>query len=130
MKWTDEDLDRVLRDLGEEDIPANALVSVRARVAERTRRTGTPWLRWAWAPAAAVVLALVLWPEPVAVDPPPLLASTPAVPEVAWTKTEKRRLPVLRPPVPVERETQFIRLFTDDPDVVILWSLETKGDEE
>jgi hypothetical protein len=29
-----------------------------------------------------------------------------------------------------EEQTEFIRLFTDDPDVVIYWSLETKGGAE
>lgn len=129
MKWTDDDLDRALRELGAEDPPPAVLAAVRSGVLGRIRRPR--WWMWTWAPVAAAALAILLWPRPAEIAPPPLIATTPAVPAAAWVKTERRPAPLSpRRLAPPERQTEFIRIFTDDPDVVILWSLETKGDAE
>lgn len=134
MKWSDEDLELALRDLRCDDPPPGALTAVRARVLEQTQRRRAAWWKWSLAPgaAAAAILAVALWPRHSDVilpepETPPVASTT----EAPVTPPESRQ-----PPAPVrrktvnlkmaEKQTEFIRLFTDDPDVVIYWSLETK----
>lgn len=138
MRWSDEDLELALQDLRGDDPPPGALAAVRGRVLEQSQRRRVAWWKWSLAPgaAAAAVLAVMLWPRhsdvvlpapeaPPVAAPAEALAPPPApqrAPAPVRPKTVKLRTP--------EKQTEFIRLFTDDPDVVIYWSLETKGGAE
>jgi hypothetical protein len=134
MSVSDQELDRLLAGLRDEDLPDAAVAAVRARVlagVERPRRSA--W-RWAWAPAlAAAGLMVVLIPRPSEVAPPPPMARAPQAPpliEVRGAAPERPRLARTKRAVV---HTEFIRIMTDDPDVVILWALngtESKGDLE
>lgn len=138
MKWSGEDIELALRDLRCDDPPPGALTAVRARVLEQTQSRRVAFWKWSLAPglAAAAVLAVALWPRRSDVVLPSPEAPPVAVPaQVLVPPAEPQR-----PPVPLrrktvrlktpEKQTEFIRLFTDDPDVVIYWSLETKGGAE
>lgn len=128
-----------LRDAHRETITPAHLAAVRARVLERLARP--PLWRRAWilgpamgAAVTAAVVALVLarWP---AVPPPPpvprlpalarMVAPTPAPRPVA-SRARRRSRAVAPPAEPVE--PLVVRLVTDDPDVVLYWIADRKGD--
>lgn len=109
-----------LADLREVELPS--LAAIRPR-----RRARWPWL--AGAIAAGLVLFALLRPGEVA--PPPRLAWAPAAPVV--------EIPRPRPVIPpvhhaapaaaaLATETSFVKLLTDDEDVVILWAMNSKGE--
>ncbi|MGJ5820901.1 hypothetical protein [Paludibaculum fermentans] len=150
MSWTDDDLDLALRDLKDEELPLGAAEAVRARVlAEVGKPARRKWWLWALAPAAAaaLVLAVVIPFESKPVAPPPLIAKAPAPPKLdprpatipappvkrvmaRAAKAQPRTTPAAAQPVPAAPgETQFVKLITDDPDVVILWAMNSKGAE-
>jgi len=136
MKWSDDDLDLALRDLRDEAIPVGV---VRARVmAKVTRRRSIRWWQWAWVPALAGAL-FVLAPKERPVDPPPLLARAPGAPVLAAPVEVVKRPAAVKAAVKVAvkavvdaparaSETEFVKVITDDPDVVILWAMNTEGD--
>jgi hypothetical protein len=133
MKWTDDELDLALRGLGAQDPPPAALAAVRAGVLDRIRRPR--WWMWTWAPvAAAVVLAVLLWPRPAEIAPPPLLAAAPTVPAAAWVKTEKPKPQAVRRERPLLEATDIpglVRVATRDPNIILYWSFDNgEGDEE
>jgi hypothetical protein len=121
------------RDAHAEPVEAAHFAAVRARVlAELERGPARRW-RWAWvyaiAAAAAVVLMLVAWPRPeqrLALPMPrapiaPVVARVAAIP--AAPKHRKTR-------EPKPAETVTVRLETDNPDVVIYWIAESKGESK
>lgn len=135
MNWTDDNLDLALRDLGRQDPPAHALAAVRERVQQQIHRPRLPWWTWTWAPAvAAAALAFVLWPAPPAPAPPALIAIAPPVPAIAWVPPAAPAPPRVRRPAPRIEPTTipgYVRVATQDPNIVIFWSFdEGTGDEE
>jgi hypothetical protein len=136
MKWSDDDLDLALRDLRDEEIPVGA---VRARVmAQVARRRSVRWWMWAWVPALAAAL-FVMTPKESPVAPPPLLARAPGPPVLAAPVAVVKRPAVVEAAVKATvkavadapartGETEFVKVMTDDPDVVILWAMNTEGD--
>ena len=122
-----------LRSLREEDAPAAALAEVRGQVLDEIASRKPSWwfaLRWhyALAPAAAVVALVVALsprpplppsPSPPALNlPAPVIAKTPPPP------------PVPRPapkPAAAPQEPLLVKMFTDDPDVVIYWLIDAEG---
>lgn len=131
MNWQDEDLDRTLHDLREPDDAAlspAALAAVRARVMGRLNQHRPSYWRWAWLPAlaaAVVLVAVIPSPRPEVVPPPPLLAHLPAAPPMQKAPA----LPRLAAPAPVpapQPRTEFAKILTDDPDVIILWALDAR----
>lgn len=152
MSWTDDDLDLALRELKDEELPLGATEAVRARVLSGiSKPSPRRWWLWALVPVAAAALVLVaiipFGTKPVA--PPPLIAKAPAVPKLLTLLPVPRPAPALKPvtaravrPQPKAEpagqsqpvlsapgETQFVKLITDDPDVVILWAMNSKGAE-
>lgn len=135
MNWRDEDLDFALRDLREDALPEIAVTALHARVMAGVRASRPRWWRWAWAPvaAAAVVAAVMIWPQRADVLPPPLVASAPGVPPAAWVKPEPAPRPpaaqteVASPGAPPQLEATdtpgMVRIASRDPNIVILWSL-------
>ena len=136
MKWQEDDLDLTLGALREEDPPPAAMAVVRARVMERIERRRA-WLPWSWlafaATAAVVVLMVTYQPLAPVATLRVGVAVVPAVPE------EALRPPVVQAVTPrvasqrrreVVASRDFVHLMTDDPDVVILWAVESKGDTE
>jgi hypothetical protein len=152
MSWTDDDLDLALRDLKDEDLPLGATEAVRARVlSEISKPARRRWGWWVLAPvaAAALVLVAVIPFSTKSVAPPPLVARAPAGPQLearrpvttpapaaksvlarAAKAQPKAEPAAIAQPVPAAPgETQFVKLITDDPDVVILWAMNSKGAE-
>jgi hypothetical protein len=90
------------------------------------------WWRWAVAPvlASAVAVAVWLWPVERAVLPAPaaVKAQMPAPPLVSV----RRLVRVMRPGPRIlpTGDPNFVRVKTGNPDVVILWSLNSEGEEE
>jgi hypothetical protein len=121
----------------EEDALAAWRRRVMARIEGEPRRRVLGW-RWAWAVAAAMALLAVL-------TAPQLLRRTPPVPPVGQAVPPAAGMPnglpqPPRPPVPVVHrhprhrrapapapEPLLVKLETPDPNVVIYWFVERKG---
>jgi hypothetical protein len=106
-----------------EPVDAAHFAAVRARVfAELERGPGRRW-RFGWVlamAAAAVVLLIALRPQPEQhlALPMPLAPSAPVVAKAALPRRE------VAPP----SETVVVKIETDNPDVVLYWIAETKGE--
>ena len=96
-------------------------------------RGRTPWWRqvWVYGVVAAAVLMFVL------ARPSPQRPSKVAKVDVVPASVVQTELPPVTPPKPPQRhavfppaaaETVLVKLETNNPDVVIYWITETKGD--
>ncbi len=132
MSWTDDDLDLALSELKDEPLPLGATEAVRARVLAEMERPRRRWWMWAWAPALAA--GLMVWaaiPQEPKLAPPPVLARAPEAPSLERPVAVVKK-PAARRVAPVEtkeQQTQFVKLVTDDPDVVILWAMNSEGED-
>lgn len=130
---TEDDVRDLLRELGDEPVPADSLLRVRLGVVERTQRRR--WFAW-WPLAAAVAACLVLFavlrPKQVAL-PQPVPAAVARVPERPLPSPELPQEPKLSRARVIKRQrlavraksvttpaADTIRIETPDPDVVIL----------
>jgi hypothetical protein len=132
----------LLRAAHAEEIPAAAFTAVRARVLERLSR---PWWKRAWVYAAA---AIVLLAAGIAFHVRQAPLPRGADHRLSWSanppRVEDRRLSSLagqlagdkkRSPAPhrarrrTKTETILVKIETGNPDVVIYWIAETKGEE-
>lgn len=119
------------------DVPAAAYAAVRMRVmgaVERRRR-----VRWAWARVAVAAVAVLLAIGGVnrtmrveklplvALAPPPVPEVPPGTPKHVASGAAPRRVRP-RPHPAAKPETVLVKLETDNPDVVIYWIAETKGE--
>jgi anti-sigma factor RsiW len=140
----------LLRETHAEPVEAAHYAAVRARVLSELERGRRPWWRQAWVYAmvvAAMVVSVAVWPRApkrIAVVNPPMASPVPPVPSVAQIKlgtvSERPALPRHRRPSPksaveviavkVEKpaEPLVVKLLTDDPDVIIYWITDTKGE--
>ena len=118
-----------------EEVPEPAhFAAVRYRVRAQLERERRPLWRRAWAYGFAAVAAALL--VAVAVRPSRWVAPLP--PQVAMVQPPAAPLPSVAPrPVHVRRkphpkvepgEPVMVRLVTDNPDVVIYWIAERKGE--
>jgi hypothetical protein len=154
------ELDLLLREMREEELPAGALAAVRAGVRERIRSRRRLWFAvWLWAPAAVAVAALAIAVfVPSVLRPmrgPEVARRGPSVPEFAFERAVPpaihRKNTAISPLAHGERaaksrpvhgenavmprsgeatveRTEFIKMYTDDPNVVILWAMNSKGE--
>lgn len=121
-----QDWDRLCEELRAATEPSDeAVAELHRRVLARTRRR--PVATWVALAAAAVLLAVLLWPRPQALETLALeRPAAPAAPTVSFTPKPQPRVP----PTPVRaREAAWIRIETPDPNVVILLVADT-GDAE
>jgi len=156
----DSELDLLLREMREEELPAGALTAVRTGVRERLHSRRRLWLAaWLWTPAAVAVavLAIAVF-VPSALRPvrgPEVALRGPVVPEFAFERAippaihrknnaisprahgeniaklrsaHGENAVIARSGEAAEERTEFIRMYTDDPDVVILWAMNSKGE--
>lgn len=127
---TEDEIRELLREMGDQPVPAESLRRVHLAVAERTARRAWRWWWWSAAAvlAAACVVVLMVWPRQPAAVP-----ARPAAPVVAKEQFASPKqvapepVPVRRPVRPVERRPVpaaaadvVIRIETPDPNVVIL----------
>ncbi len=136
---------QVLRDAHAEEPATAHFAAVRARVLSELGRDRRPWWSGGWAlglAAAALAVLMAVWMRPPRREvPPPEIArvSPPAgvpvpapkaprpapVPHVS--RRAQPRLPQLKPAMePVK--PLVVKLVTDDPNVVIYWITETRGE--
>lgn len=128
-----------LRELGSEVVDPAMLTAVRSGVlgviGDRRRRVW-PWVA-GFAAAAALVTALLVTPrKPIEQPQPPQIARVP-VPERVETARVVEEPVVLRrkrvarrapPPVWKEEQPLVVKMLTDDPDIVIIWLVDQRGD--
>ena len=125
-----------LRDLR---VPEAAFAAVRQRVSswiqEKKRRT--MWWTWSAAAAAACIALLCVWfvpqnpagPMPIVAKKEPPTIEWPARPvaQPVRHKSSGRSLAQARP----ARKTEpivAVKMLTDDPNVIIIWLVDQKGD--
>lgn len=147
---SDRELDALFAEMRDEPWPAERLVAWREKVRKRRARRRVVWFWLLPAPvlAAAVLLFVMMRPQPAIVPPaalakaPAALAKAPAAPAMPLPAVERK--PVMRiapaatraasPPktmlarAATRGETQFVHIMTDDPDVVILWAVNGNGE--
>jgi len=137
-----------VKNLRDEAADSLTLERVRSRVLEQisTGQRSPRWFfGWAWGYALAGVLAVlaggvILWRSHVPRDiPKPEVQSAalteplPNLPVPAPAKPPKRRRVQRRPQVdavkqpPAASEPLMVKLFTDDPNVVIIWLVDRNG---
>ncbi len=123
-----------LKSLHEEELDASRLADVRRRVLDRAAAARPSWLdalRW-WhaAPAGlavAAVMGIALYPRsdvPLPPEPPVIRLVPPVIaknPPPAIQEPE-------RPRAAAPQEPLLVKMFTDDPDVVIYWLIDPNGD--
>lgn len=130
---TEQEIQDLLREMGDEPVPANSLARVRLGVEQRTSKRN----RWRFAVPLAVTASLVagfllLRPAkaPVHIEQPIEQASAPEMAQVVIPPPELpvRVAPTAPRPTPVRPQRQrvevvpvSIRIETPDPDVVILF---------
>jgi anti-sigma factor RsiW len=126
----------LVRDAHREPIEEAHLATVRARVLSELERPARRW-RWVWLPGlvavAVVVLFVTLWPrsELRMALPPPASPSAPTVAKVVSVPAGpvQRTVQTVRTvPAPQVSGSIVVRLETNNPDVVIYWIAETKGE--
>ncbi|HEY1206595.1 MAG: zf-HC2 domain-containing protein [Bryobacteraceae bacterium] len=121
-----------LKALSDTALDENALAPWRrgllGRIETEPHRRVFAW-RWAWAAAAAMALLALLavprhappTPAPLARLTPPSIAAAPPLPAPVHRRPRHRRAPAPAP------ETLLVKLETPDPNVVIYWIVEGKG---
>ena len=135
----------LLREAHGEPLDEAHYAAVRARVLAALGRDRRPVWRWIWASglaAAAAVAVLLLWPRP---------EHTPARLEIAAIRPAERQIEEPGPTGPAHvphprrarkaapeavvsapekrpAEPLVVKLLTDDPNVVIYWIADSKGD--
>lgn len=168
----DSELDLLLGEMRDEELPAGALAAVRARVQDKLlqRRRRIRLAAWLWAPAGVAVAALALIVLTPGFRPAQVLkvaVRTPAGPGIemlrkapgrvvearagggrkagnrgsaparaettagnrqgAGPRRDGEALPARSEHAAGER-TEFLKIYTDDPGVVILWAMNSKGE--
>lgn len=121
------DWDRLCEELRAATEPSNeAVAELHRRVLARTRRR--PVAAWVGGlAAAAVLMAVLLWPRPPALETLALeRPAAPAAPTVGFAPKPPPHVPPMRVRA---REAAWIRIETPDPNVVILLVGDT-GDAE
>ena len=106
--------------------------AVRARVMSQLEVERRPWWRHAWVLGlAAAAIAMVLWFRPVPVEQlaliPPAAPPAPVVERIVLKVAVVRPRSVRTKPRAAS-ESIKIKLLTDDPNVIIYWITDTKGD--
>ena len=132
-----------------EEVDAAHYAAVRSRVLAELGGGRTPWWRWTWVGAA--VAAVLLMVVAVRQKPPKTRGQTERSPVVAVARPENvpsvpgfspaAAAPVRRrvhrkpaPPKQIVVNTELpadplvVKLITNDPDVIIYWVTETKGE--
>jgi hypothetical protein len=113
--------------------PAAALRGVRIRVMSHlhARRRRTAYLWWAAAVACLAALAFGLLVQPRAPETLAVVVAAPKAPQPAFapvshaSRPHRKRAAALARSAP---EPTVIKIFTDDPNVVIIWLVDKKGD--
>lgn len=120
-----------------QDVPAEAhFAAVRARVLAQLERERRPLWRRAWvygiaALAAAVLTVVAVRPSRWVVEPLPevTILHAPAAPEVYPMPPRPQQVARVAHRSRVKPgEPLMVKLITDNPDVVIYWISETKGE--
>lgn len=118
MKWNDDDLGLALRGLREEQPADAAITALHARVMADVRKPRSRWWVWAIVPvAAAVVVAVLVWPRTEPLQPPvevarsPIPAATPS-PDETKPIAPARTVPDRTNPIPPNREELAVRRET------------------
>jgi len=142
---------RLLREAHCEPVDEAHFAAVRARVMSRIERGRSPWWRqvWVYAAAVAVVALLVVAVRPVRKSAPvplprvatsvggaaaPVRGRPPGRPALPPRNSAGKVRPARRRSAPPAQKAEepaqplVVKLLTNDPDVVIYWITDTKGE--
>ncbi len=133
------ELDRNAAALREVAIPPAAFAAVRQRVLSeiQAKKRRTAWWGWSAVAAAAclaILCAAYLLPSP---QRPAALVAKKDPPKIEWTvrpvaqrgrHKSSDRLLAGRAPVRKTEPLAVVKMLTDDPNVIIIWLVDQKGD--
>lgn len=129
-----------LKDAHGEPLEAAHFEAVRARVLARLEPRGRERWRYAWlyAMAVAMVLLIAVWPRPrqtLVLPMPPAPAAavaqvvrSPVAPAIQAIHRKRARRAVGKPEE--KAGPLLVELVTDDPDIVIYWIADSKGESK
>lgn len=134
-----EEFERNAAALREVDISPAAFAAVRQRVLSeiQAKKRRTAWWTWSAVAAAAcvaMVCAAYLAPNP---QRPAVLVAKKDPPKIEWTARpvahrvrhkSSGRLLADRAPVRKTEPLAVVKMLTDDPNVIIIWLVDQKGD--
>ncbi len=85
------------------------------------------WRMWPVAAAASIAFlcGAVLWPRFQNPAPPALVAFSKAPTKIEWSAKPVRPVPVS---LAARREPLVVKMLTNDPNVIIIWLVDQKGD--
>jgi hypothetical protein len=118
------------REAHNEPVEAAHFAAVRARVLSQIEPGRARWWRFGWiyAMAGAVVVLLgTLWPRPEQRLLLPM-PTAPAPPAIARVVLQPHRNRAAKSWEAQPTETVLMKIETNNPDVVLYWIAETKGD--
>jgi anti-sigma factor RsiW len=122
-----------LQALASADISDEAVQQLQRRVMQQIPRKsrGLWWVPVA-AVAAAVLVAVALWPAEKVVAPPSAIVASVKPTEIAWQRSKPQPAPRPKPAIRQQRREQplWVKLETPDPNVIIYWMVEQKGEME
>jgi anti-sigma factor RsiW len=122
-----------LQSLASADVSDELVQQLQRRVMQQIprKRRGLWWLP-VGAVAAAVLLTVTLWPRETVVAPPSVIAASVKPPEIAWQKSKPQSAHKSKPVIRERRREQplWVKLETPDPNVIIYWMVESKGEME
>jgi hypothetical protein len=111
------------------EIDAQAFDIVRQRVLFdiHSGKRRTSWWLWPSVAAACAVAFIAAWLRPNFENPgrPPAIEFSKAPPRIEWTVKQAPQRPV---PVVARAEPLVVKIFTNDPNVIIIWLVDQKGD--
>lgn len=132
MRWTDDELSAALAELREEPLPEGALAQVRETVMARVERTRRRWLWWLAPVPVAATLVLFMLPRPAEIEPPPLVARTPAPAPFMHRRPQPlvRFRPAKPPRFAPTAQEGLVRLASTRNDIIIYWDLTDEGETQ
>jgi hypothetical protein len=115
------------------EIPPAALAAVRSRVLGeiRSKQRGLRWWTWPAAAAACAIFLCALFISPRFRNPgPPQPVEFAKIPHLGHWAVSKPAPPPARSQTATvaTREPLVIKMLTNDPDVIIVWLVDPKGD--
>ncbi len=129
-----QELEKNSAALREFTVPADAFRAVRQRVLGeiQVKKRRTTW--WIWSAAAAAACAAIVCVPLIPSNPqrPAAIVAKKDPPRIEWTlprrhKSSGRYLAQARP-VRKTEPLAVVKMLTDDPNVIIIWLVDHKGD--
>lgn len=136
-----EEFEKNAAAMRELNLPPAAFTAVRARVLGEIRASQRRRVRWGSFAVAAAACAAILFATYLRSNPPapPVIVAKKDPPKIEWTPrvtpvshrvhhTSSGRYLAQASPVRKTEPLAVVKMLTDDPNVIIIWLVDQKGD--